>query len=297
MGAMGKAERNSAQNIAGTGREKFGRGGNLHFAVGLARAFGAAIVFSLPLLMTMEMWWLGFYMSPSRLALLLLLVVPLLVGLSHFAGFEETFRWKDDLLNAFVAYAVGFLASAPVLLLFGTISPGMTAREIVGKISLQAVPGSIGALLAQSQLGGKKEKEDQERKKQRARYGGEIFLMAVGALFLAFSVSPTQEMVLIAYKMTEWHAVGLAAVSLILMHAFVYSVEFHGQASTPPGTPLWNIFLRFTVVGYAVALLISLYVLWTFGRTAGMSTESIVMAMIVLGFPAAVGAAAARLIL
>ena len=81
---------------------------NRDFAVGLARAFGGAIIFSLPIFMTMEMWHLGFYMDRVRLILFLFLGIPLLVGLSHFAGFEATFGWKDDLLDAFVAYAVGF---------------------------------------------------------------------------------------------------------------------------------------------------------------------------------------------
>ena len=58
-----------------------------------------------------------------------------------------------------------------------------------------------------------------------------------------------------------------------------------------------GVFLRYTVVGYALCLLISLYMLWTFGRTTGLSLEAIVMATVVLAFPAAIGAAAARLIL
>ncbi len=52
--------------------------------------------------------------------------------------------------------------------------------------------------------------------------------------------------------------------------------------------------LRF---GYVVALIISLYVLWTFGRTDGMAIEEIIKAVIVLGFPAALGASTSRLIL
>ena len=39
-------------------------GKELRFAVDLLRAFGGAMLFSLPMLMTMEMWWLGFYMEP-----------------------------------------------------------------------------------------------------------------------------------------------------------------------------------------------------------------------------------------
>ena len=59
----------------------------------------------------------------------------------------------------------------------------------------------------------------------------------------------------------------------------------------------WGVFFRFTIVGYSVALLLSLYVLWTFGRLDGAAAAEIIMAMLVLGFPAALGAAAARLIL
>ena len=265
------------------------------FGLGLARAFGGAIVFSLPMLMTMEMWWLGFYMSSWRLALLLAVNIPLLIGLSHYIGFEDTFEFKDDALDAFVAYAVGFIAPVPILFLFGVIEPGMSADEIIGKISLQAVPGSIGAMLAQSELGG--QPKDKEDRKRRAGYWGELFIMMVGALFLAFNLAPTEEMVLIAYMMTDWHILGLILFTLIVMHAFVYALEFKGQASIPEGTPFWSVFLRFTVVGYTIALLISLFILWMFGRLDGQSLYQIVTAVIVLGFPAAIGAAAARLIL
>jgi hypothetical protein len=68
--------------------------------------------------MTMEMWWLGFYMDRFRLILLALLNVPLLTALSYHAGFEETFSLRDDLIDAFVAYAVGVVAATAVLSLF-----------------------------------------------------------------------------------------------------------------------------------------------------------------------------------
>jgi hypothetical protein len=70
------------------------------FAIGIARAFGGALIFSLPMLMTMEMWWLGFSATNLKLILLLLLTIPLLIGLSHYMGFEETFGFKDDALDA-----------------------------------------------------------------------------------------------------------------------------------------------------------------------------------------------------
>jgi putative integral membrane protein (TIGR02587 family) len=265
------------------------------FAIGLARAFGGALIFSLPILMTMEMWWLGFSIDEFRLALLLLLSIPLLIGLSHYMGFEDTFGFKDDALDAFVALAVGFAAGAVTLSLFSVIGSDISASEFIGKVSIQAVPGSIGAMFAQSELGGKDRKKEQRRR--HAGYGGEIFIMAAGALFLAFNVAPTEEMVLIAHQMSVWHSIALALVALLVMHAFVYAVEFQGTHSIPPETPFWSVFLRYTVVGYAVALLISLYILWTFGRTDGLAFTQAISILVVLGFPSAVGVAAARLIL
>ena len=276
------------------------RGATRHFAIGLARAFGGAIIFGLPLLMTMEMWWLGFTMDPMRLALLVVLTVPLLVGLSHVSGFEETFGARDDILDAFVAYVVGFAVGAGVLALFGVIRPGMPTEQVISKIALQAVPGSMGALLAQSQFGPASDEADDEEAEERRRpsgYWSQLFLMSAGALFLAFNVAPTEEMQLIGYLMDPKRVLVMIALSLAIMHAFVYALEFTGQEVIPPGTPFWSEFLRFTVVGYIIALLISAYVLWTFGRLDDTGWEERITGILVLGFPAAIGAAAARLIL
>jgi uncharacterized membrane protein len=43
--------------------------------------------------------------------------------------------------------------------------------------------------------------------------------MLVGALFLALSVAPTEEMALIANKMGPAQAVALVFLSLVVMHA------------------------------------------------------------------------------
>jgi len=271
------------------------RSATRRFVVALARAAGGAIIFSLPLFMTMEVWYLGFTADPLRIALLLLLMIPVLVALSHYCGFEPTFEWQDDVVDAFVALAVGFVAAFVVLTLFGELRPGMPLNEVAGKLSLQAIAGSVGALLAEGQLG--KKDEQAETEMENCTYGGELFLMLVGALFLALNVAPTEEMTLIAYKMSAAQVIGLAVLSLVVMHAFVYAVEFRGQADIPEGTPSWSLLFRYTAPGYAIALLMSLYLLWTFGRTDGSSLEHITMAAVVLAFPASIGAAAARLMI
>lgn len=278
----------------GTGNRRTG-GAPEPFVPGLARAFGGALLFALPLMMTMEMWWLGSYLNPFRLALLLVVMFPLLVGTSHLGGFRETFRFSEDAIDALVAYAVGFVAAAVLLLLFGVIRYHTAFGDGLGMVALQAVPGSLGALLARSQLGGQPKRE--KERTLDASYFGELFQMVVGALFLTLNLAPTEEIILIAFKMTEWHSLALIAVSLAIMHTFVYVADFHGQATKPEGVTGWSLFLRFTVVGYALVLLVCLYVLWTFGRTEGVGAEEVLSMTLVIGFPGAIGAAAARLIL
>ncbi len=267
--------------------------GNRDFMVGAARACAGAVLFSLPLMMTMEMWSLGFFLEPLRLTLLMVASFPLLVGVSHFAGFEPTFGIADDLRDACIALAIGFTVPTVILLLFGILGPETTARDAIGKIAVQAVPASLGALLARSQLGTGGKRPEMEH----ITYWGELFLMVVGALFLALNLAPTDEMVLISYRMTPWHSLALIAVSLAAMHAFVYVSAFRGQAKVHPRASKIGVFLRFTVAGYALVLLVCLYVLWTFGRADGNSLEEVLQAVVVLSFPGAIGAAAARLVL
>lgn len=276
-------------------RRRAARGANGAFFVGLFRAFGGAIFFNLPLLMTLEMWTLGGVAEKERLALFFLLSIPILVGLSHYAGFEETFCMRDDVVDAFVALAVGFATSAVILWIFGVIGADSSFGEVVGKVAIQAIPGSIGALLAASQFG--TVEEEQAEKKRFTRYDGELFLMGVGALFLGFNLAPTDEMIILGQEMTEIQVLGLLGLSLVVMHAFVYAVQFSGTPSTPEGTSMWALFFRFTIPGYAIALLVSLYILWTFGRMNGLNAETAIATTVVLAFPAAIGAAGARLVI
>ncbi len=271
------------------------------FVTGIARAFAGAVLFSLPLLMTMEMWWLGSALPPGRIALFLGVAFPLLVGLSYIAGFEPTFRLRDDALDATIALGLGWAAGASVLALLGLVRPGMPPAEWVGRVALQSVPAAIGAMMSRSQLrddGARATAQAKEERKRRASsHALELFTMGVGALFLALTVAPTEEILMLGHTMSPWQLVALIAASLVTMHAFAYALDFRGQAGVPEGTRQWSLALRYTVPGYALALGLSLYVLWTFGRADALSAGSLLAITVVLGFPAAFGAAAARLIL
>lgn len=270
-----------------------------HFIIGIARGLAGALLFALPMLMTMEMWSLGLYISHARLLLLCVLNVPLLWMLAKRIGFEKTTTWIEALRDAVIAYGLGIAVSAAILLMLGVIEDQSNISTIVAKVSLQAVPASIGALLGRSQLGLHSEAQG----KQDGEYEGEtgylheLFMMIVGALFLSLNVAPTDEMVLIAYKVSPLHTLCIALVSIILMHGFVYALHFKGSHSLLEGMQWWHSFIRFSMPGYVLAIIVSIYALWTFERLDHTSLPQILTAAVILGLPASIGAAAARLIL
>jgi putative integral membrane protein (TIGR02587 family) len=283
----------NAQNT--TASAKLTYPSSTEFAVDAARAFAGALIFAMPMMMTMEMWWLGFYMEPLRLALLLVLMLPLLVRLSRYSGIRRTASVWDDVADALVAVAMAAVAAGVILWIFGIIRADMPLREIVGKIAVQTFPGSVGAMLARSQFGGESQEEKDENAGQS--YEGELFVMIVGALFLSLNVAPTEEMAVIAHSMHVWQELALLLLTVFLMHGFVYAFEFGGTHQRQEHETFWGVFARYTVVGYALVLGVSLYVLWTFGHTDETALAETVSMAIVLSFPGAIGAAAARLIL
>ena len=255
---------------------------------GFGRAMGGALLFAMPLFMTMEMWRLASSVDRYRLALLVLATVALVVGLARSFGSMEDSGCTASLVDAAVAIAAAAVAAGGILTLLHVLDwiPGW--RDAVSVLALEMLPAAVGASYARSQLG------QGGAKTRRTGYGHELFLMVAGAVVFSSNVAPTEEIVLLAAKVTPWHTVALVAVSLGLLHAFVYEVGFRGQEEKEG--PVRS-FLTFSVVGYVLALGVSAFLLWTLGRFDHTGLLMVVTESVVLALPASLGAAAARLIL
>jgi putative integral membrane protein (TIGR02587 family) len=191
---------------------------------------------------------------------------------------------------------VGGVVAAAALALFGVLRFSASPAEVAGQIALLAGPAAIGALLAGKQLSVGPSREN-ERRAVRSGTAGELFVMLAGALFLALNIAPTEEMALIAFKMSAGQGLLLLVVSVLLMHLFAYFLGFPGQGRRREAGGVVQTALTLTLPGYAIALLASAYCLWTFGRLDGVSGQGQAMMILVLGFPAAMGAATARLVI
>lgn len=268
---------------------------NRDYAVGLGRAFAGATIFSLPLLMTLEMWSLGHSIRPPMLLQFGLVNLAMLLGLSRVAGFEATHDWRDDLLDSLAAYAVGTLVSIAGLALFGVFGPDTGPADLASKLALHAFPASFGAMIGARILGEGEAVEADEP--WRDTHSGQLFLFAAGALFLSFTIAPTEEVLLISFQTTAVHMLIVVLLSILLLHAMLHVVAFPGQPDrTAAGRNDGHLLRRQTLPAYGIAVLVSAYILWTVGSLDGLDWAHRVMAIAVLAFPGALGAAIARLV-
>jgi putative integral membrane protein (TIGR02587 family) len=213
-----------------------------------------------------------------------------LVALSFYAGFEKAFSLVDNILDVFAAIAVSAMACLLVLVVFGQTGTDDSAGT-TSKLALLCLAASIGALLANKQFNDAGAEDKKQEREHRRSLFWRLFLSGVGAIFLALNIAPTDEVELIAAAMTPLQAGLLACLSVAALHLILIAVDKEEGASVP------GRFVRRTLLNYGVCLLLCWYILWSISRLDGVGLADSVERVIVLAFPASLGAGAARLIL
>ena len=264
-------------------------------AIAYGRGAVGGLLIALPLLLTMEMWWAGFTVSAPRLLGLVAVNFGVLLVLQHYSGLHPDKTAGSQFRAALVAYGMGIAISAITLEMINVLRGGVALVDVVGKLVLEAVPVSIGASLAMSHFG--VEHQEVERRKDEDNFWGERAMALAGSMIFGVSVASTEEMTMIGLQLHWGHSLALVVVSIVQVHAILFAVRRgKGEDSRRPGA------LRSLVeegVGvYAVALVVSAYLLWTFGQIGG-ETGLLAAADIVitLAFSTSLGAAAAELLL
>jgi putative integral membrane protein (TIGR02587 family) len=265
-------------------------------AVGYARGLMGGMLVGVPVMLTMELWWEGFFVPAWRLLLLWCVNFGVLLILQHYSGLTHKKTIPAQLRAAVVAYGIGIAASITALYALGVLHGDLRWRELAGKLVLQAVPVSIGASVAMSEFG--EEHRLVEERRSKAGYWGALGMALAGSMLFGFGISGTEEPLLIAEQLTFTRAITLVAISLIQVHAIVYAVDFK-ESSKNAGTRGHKLgVLREGISTYALSLVVGAYLLWTF-RTieSGMGIVQAVYAIIAIGFVTSVGAAAAELLI
>ena len=265
-------------------------------AVGYARGLMGGMLIGVPVMMTMEMWWEGFFVPAWRLILLYCVNYVVLFILQHYSGLSHKKTLRSEARAALVAYGIGIVASFIALFGLGVLHGDLNLRDLVGKLVLQSVPVSIGASVAMSEFG-EEHRVIEERRKQ-AGYWGALGMALAGAVLFGFGLSGTEEPLMVADQLTWVRAILLMVLSLLQVHAIVYAVDFKQRPDDVGTARHTREVLREGLSTYAVSLVVAAYFLWTF-RTidAGLGLVPAVYAIIATGFVTSLGAAAAELLI
>ena len=274
--------------------------------INAVRAASGGLLFGVPLLYTMEVWWTGTHTTPLQMLTVLgLLTVPVL-ALNKTSGFRATrdVRIRDAIADTVEAIAVGLVVTAVVLILLHEITSGTHLRTALGKIVYESVPFCLGVGLARHFLHGVRSGPEDDEKGSNGDSTSDnatlhptfadLGATTLGAAFISLSIAPTDEVPMIASAMTPVALLVLMAASLATSYAIVFVAGFHKQEARHAHEGAFQRPLAETLVSYLVALVVAAMLLWLFQRGHAPWTD-LLTRVVVLGFPAAVGGAAGRL--
>lgn len=262
------------------------------------RGLAGGLLFSLPLLYTMEVWWTGFIVQPERILGYLVCVFLLLLGYNRYAGIRQDASWFEVAIDSVEELGLGIVTAAGALFLLGQIGPGQSWVESFGKVLIEAGIVAVGFSVGTAQLGAKDDGDEglAGDDDETSSFRQDLVIAACGAVLFAGNVAPTDEIAVIAAETSSARLLGIAGISAVMAMLILYFsgfVQAERHATTHSGFQI----VAGTVVTYGIALVVSAALLWFFGRFAGAAAEVCVRQTVVLGFPAVLGASAGRLLI
>lgn len=261
-----------------------------------SRAFAGAAIFGIPLVFTMEMWWIGKSLPLTHILIVFALGFAANLGLAHVAGFRDETSLFFSLDQAIDAMAVGVVTSAALLLGMNQLRHTDGFDQVLGMVILLAVPLSLGTSVARQVFSGRTSREGDEESDLSVGQGvlADIGATAIGGVFIGLSIAPTVEVEMIAAGITSWHLFGLISLSLLLSYLIVFASGF--DVASPPG-PFQHPFTE-TILSYVISLVVAFLMLLLFERIVlDDPFNDIVRQTVVLALPVSIGGAGGRLVI
>lgn len=273
----------------------------------LVRAASGGLLFGVPLLYTMEVWWTGSHTEPQQMLVVLgLLAVPVF-ALNRTAGFRarRDASIRDAADDTVEALAVGIAVTLVVLVLLREITTDSALEPSLGKVVYESVPFCLGVGLARHFLRGPRSVDDEggagEGDVSEAPPNAQLHptvadlgATVLGATFVALSIAPTDEVSMIAAGARPVWLLAFVAASLLASYGIVFVAGFGDQEGRHTQEGPFQRPITETVVSYLVSLGAAAVLLWLFQRGEA-PFDDLLTRVVVLGFPAAVGGAAGRL--
>jgi len=263
------------------------------------RGITGGLIFSLPLLFTMEVWWVGFLLDPWRILLYIAVTFALLLLYNRFAGLRRDASLGEVMIDSVEEMGVGLVIAAFMLWLTGQIDSESGAYEITGKVVMEAMTVAVGVSVGTSQLGaedGGDEGMSGPSGRDEGQYLPQVAIALCGAVLFAANIAATDEVMIIAMESSPGRILALAVISMLgAAWTLAYSRMQGSDRHVRMETRLEH--FRGIVTTYAVALVAAAGCLFFFGRFDDQPFGLALAMCVVAGVPAALGASAGRLLL
>lgn len=274
----------------------------------LVRGASGGMLIGIPLLYTMEVWWIGSYAGPNRmLAVFLFTLIPVFL-LNRTSGFRSSkdVRAFDALIDTVEAVALGIVCVTGVLILLREITLSTPLAEVTGKVIYEALPFSLGVALARHFLQRGRDEGDEESGDEDSGHKGpdtglnatvsDVGATVIGAAFVAFNIAPTDEIPMLAAATSPTWLLAIVAASLLVSYCIVFMAGFSSQTKRRQQQGWFQHPLTETVACYLVSLLSAAFMLWIFQNFRVDAPWPMSLShVVILGLPAGVGGAAGRL--
>ncbi len=264
------------------------------------RGIAGGLLFSLPLLFTMEVWWVSFLLEPPRLLLYVVGTFTLLVVYNRFAGLHEDASWWECAIDSVEEMGIGLVLGALILWLLGRLDiNGSGGLEIVGKIIMEGMRVAVGVSVGTAQLGTSEAQGSADARADSQRADDVLAQLVIGfcgATLFFSGIAPTEEVLMVASEVSPFKLLMCALLSILLAALVLYFSEFRGsnqKVRDADGITIASGILS----TYAIALIASATTLFFFGRFDGEAWPTMFSQTIVGALVATLGASAGRLLL
>jgi putative integral membrane protein (TIGR02587 family) len=263
------------------------------------------MLFGIPLLFTMEVWWVGGRTTPQLLYGVLAAMFVVVYLLNRTSGFRSTVdvRVADVLKDTVESLAIALVCAFGVLVLIREINLGTPVQDGLGKVVYEAAPFSIGVGLARHFLRGDGDDPDASQRgdgdPEETTINAtvaDVGATLLGALFVAFNIAPTDEIPMITAALSPWWLLAMVATALVVSYGIVFTAGFSSQQSRHEQQGAIQHPVTETLVCYLLALVSAAAMLWFFQRWSLDDPFDVVLQQaVVLSLPATIGGSAGRL--
>lgn len=288
----------------------------------ILRGAAGSFLFGIPLLYTVEVWAIGSSTNAFRLLGVQAATFVVVLLLTQIEGFRRslTINPIETVLESIEALGIGIICAAIALLLLRRITLETPLSEALGKLIFEGVPFSLGVTLARSTL--TRRRSHERRTLETNLLNGtstsalpaaavtlsssigsalgdtlvDIDATLIGAIVIAFSIAPTEEVSLIAAALPPLWLIVVMVASLIISYIIVFASGFTDRFERAQRGLLLSPVTE-TLLAYIVVLVASTLMLIFFQQLTGNDPwQEWLSNVIVLGLPASVGGAAGRIL-